>query len=54
MNDEIEKLYTERFMKKDFDDACYMLYPQRYSWPPNLDDIKKEVESIRSGRVYER
>lgn len=57
--DELERLYNESFMKKDFDDACYMLweyhcrYPQRYSWPPTLSDIKKEIDSIRTGLAYE-
>lgn len=62
MSKSIEERYHQSFGDKDYDDALTTLWEEHNhhrnmgigsSWPPSLEQVKKEIESIKQNRAFE-
>lgn len=61
MSDEIERRYFQDFGKADYETALQVLWEEHCrgprggcpNWPPTLNQVKKEIENIQTGRFYE-
>lgn len=54
----IKELYEHDYNKEDYEAAMvylweyYCKWPNKYIWPPLLQDIEDEIKRIREARIY--